>query len=496
MNEYGQSDRPIVSEKHPNNAASAVAEGVEKRGLAKGNLQERNTFRTQSRADVQRALERIRQSAKTKRKERFTALYHHICNPAFLRTAFFALKKDAAPGIDGMTWDAYQEKLEENILDLSDRLRRGSYRAKAVRRVFIPKAGGGERPLGVTALEDKLVQRATAAVLNAIYETDFLPFSYGFRPGRSQHLCSDALCLGVFKRQVNWVLDADIRGFFDAIDHKWMLRFLEHRIGDQRVLRLIQKWLKAGVLEAGKTVAQSEAGTPQGGSISPLLANIYLHYALDLWVQAWRKRSAKGDVIIVRWADDFIVGFQHRWDAERFKRELGERFSRFLLELHPEKTRLFEFGRYAAINRARRGLGKPETFDFLGFTHICGRNLKGQFMVLRKTMRKRLKLRLAGVKLGLRKRLHHPVPTVGKWLGQVVGGYFQYHGIPMNMRALEGFRHRVVRLWSQSIRRRSHMHRCGWDRMTRLANKYLPMPKVVHPYPLQRFGVIPKAGAG
>lgn len=383
MNGYGKSDRSIVSRKSPNKVTSVAAEEMEKRDLAKGNLRRQNTFRTQGRADVQSALKRIRLAARRDKRGQFTALYHHVYNVDFLREAFYALKRKAAPGIDEMTWAVYQEDLEVNLRELSERLKRGSYRAKAVRRVYIPKATGGERPLGVTALEDKIVQRATGAVLSTIYETDFVGFSYGFRLGRSQHLCSGALCLGIFKRKVGWVLDADIRGFFDAIDHKWMLRFLEHRIGDQRILRLVQKWLKAGILEDGKR-HRTDAGTPQGGSISPFLANVYLHYVFDLWIQSWRRSKAKGDVVVVRWADDFIIGSQHEWEAKRILAGLKERFRKFGLELHPEKTKLIEFGRYAASNRKRRGQGKPETFDFLGFTHICGKTLTGRFMVLRK----------------------------------------------------------------------------------------------------------------
>lgn len=489
MNGYGKSDRSIVSRKSPNKVTSVAAEEMEKRDLAKGNLRRQNAFRTQGRADVQSALKRIRLAARRDKKGQLTALYHHVSNPAFLREAFYAIRRKAASGIDGVTWDAYHEDLEANLQDLSERLKRGAYRATAVKRVYIPKASGGQRPLGVTALEDKIVQRSTVAVLSAIYETDFLGFSYGFRPGRSQHQCSGALCLGIFKRKVGWVLDADIRGFFDAIDHEWMIRFLEHRIGDKRVIRLVQKWLNAGVLEDGK-VYRPEAGTPQGGSVSPFLANVYLHYVFDLWIQAWRRSKAKGDVVVVRWADDFIVGLQSEWEARKFLAELKERFKKFGLTLHPDKTRLIEFGRFAASSRKWRGQGKPETFDFLGFTHICGKTRKGAFMVLRKTMKKRQRDKLRELKFELRRRLHDRVPDVGKWLKQVVRGYFQYHGIPMNFRSLESFRHQVVRLWCRSLRRRSQKHRCSWQRVTRLAEKYIPQPKVVHPYPTQQFGVI------
>jgi group II intron reverse transcriptase/maturase len=422
---------------------------------------------------------------------RFTALLHHIYNPAMLREAYFSLKRDAAPGVDGETWRAYGEALEENIQDLSGRLRRGAYRAKPVRRAYIPKADGRQRPLGVPVLEDKLVQRATVEVLNAIYETDFLGFSYGFRPGRSQHNALDALYTGLLTKKVNWVLDADIRGFFDAIDHGWLVKFVEHRIADRRVVRLIQKWLSAGVLEDG-TRTRSEEGTPQGGSASPLLANLYLHYAFDLWVQQWRTTQAQGDVIVVRYADDFIVGFQHRAEAERFLAALRERFAKFGLELHPDKTRLIEFGAYAASNRRKRGLGKPETFNFLGFTHICAKKRdRKNFTVLRQTMRKRLLAKLAEVKAELYRRMHDPVPEVGKWLHSVVLGHFRYYGVPMNSPALGLFRLRVVWHWYRALCRRSQKGRVPWERMQRLIARYLPPVRLYHPYPLRRLGVIP-----
>ena len=365
--------------------------------------------------DLQSALERIRQVACRDKGARFTALWHHVYNVDRLREAYFSLKRNAAPGVDGETWQHYGEDLEGNLQELCTRLKRGAYRAKPVRRVYIPKADGRQRPLGVTALEDKVVQRAVVKVLNAIYESDFLGFSYGFRPGRNPHNALDALYVGIMRKRVNWMLDADIRGFFDAIDHEWLMKFVEHRIADQRVLRHIKKWLNAGVMEDGKRT-QAEKGTPQGGSVSPLLANVYLHYVFDLWVHQWRKRHARGEVIIVRFADDFTVGFQYREDAERFLEELRERFQRFHLELHPEKTRLMEFGRYAAENRKRRGEGKPESFDFLGFTHTCDKTRNGKFIVLRQTMRKRLQSKLREIKIELKRRLHHPVPEAGQWL--------------------------------------------------------------------------------
>jgi len=523
MNGDGKSDRPVVPEKPPNKdglrgrrgyggpstgtkvetpdtakgtptvalpRGGPTAEGVEERGLAKGNPRQQNTSRTQSRADVQSALERVRQAARRDRQLRFTALLHHVYQPETLREAYFRLKREAAPGVDRVTWRQYGEGLEENLQDLTERLKRGAYRAKPVRRTFIPKADGRQRPLGVTALEDKVVQRATVEVLNAIYETDFLGFSYGFRPGRSQHDALDALYTGLLTRKVNWVLDADIRGFFEAIDHGWLVKFVEHRIADRRVVRLIQKWLNAGVLEDG-TWTRSEQGTPQGGSASPLLANIYLHYVFDLWAQQWRRRQARGDVIVVRFADDFIVGFQHKSDAERFWAELAERLKTFALELHPDKTRLLEFGPFAASKRKRRGQGKPETFDFLGFTHICGKKRSnGRFTVIRQTMRKRLQAKLKQVKTELRRRLHDPVPEVGRWLGRVVGGHIRYYGVPMNSPAIALFRYQVGWLWYRSLRRRSQMSRLTWERMLRFINRWLPPARICHPYPLRRLGVI------
>lgn len=523
MNGDGKSDRPVVPGKPPNKGGrrgqgdyggpytgtkaetpdtakgtptvapvrgGPTAEGVEERSLAEGNSRQQNAPRTPSRKGAHSALERVRQAARRDRKLRFTALLHHVYNPEMLREAYFRLKREAAPGVDRVTWRQYGEGLEDNLQDLSARLKRGAYRAKPVRRVFIPKADGRQRPLGVTALEDKLVQRATVEVLNAIYETDFLGFSYGFRPGRSQHNALDALYTGLLTRKVNWVLDMDIRGFFDAIDHGWLVKFVEHRIADRRVVRLIQKWLNAGVLEDG-TRTRSEQGTPQGGSASPLLANIYLHYVFDLWVQRWRRTQARGEVIVVRYADDAVVGFQYESDAERFRAKLAERFSKFALELHPDKTRLIEFGPFAASNRERRGQGKPETFDFLGFTHICGKKRSnGRFTVLRQTIRKRLQAKLKQVKTELRRRLHDPVPEVGRWLGAVVRGHVRYYGVPMNAPAIALFRYRVGWLWYRSLRRRSQKTRLTWERMRRLIDRWLPPARVCHPYPLRRLGVI------
>jgi len=462
---------------------------MEGRGLAKGNSPQQNAPRTQGRAGAPSALERVREVAERDKTVRFTALLHHIANVGSLKAAYFRLKREAAPGVDGETWRHYGEALEGNLQALADRLQRGAYRAKPVRRAYIPKADGRQRPLGVPALEDKLVQRATVEVLNAICEPDFLGFSYGFRPGRSPHDALDALYAGLLTKKVNWVLDADIRGYFDAIDHGWLVKFVEHRIADRRVVRLIQKWLTAGVLEDG-TRTWSETGTPQGGSASPLLANIYLHYVFDLWVQRWRRTQAHGDVIVVRFADDFIVGFQHRAEAERFLAGLRARFAQFGLGLHPGKTRLLEFGPFAAEHRRRAGRGKPETFDFLGFTHICGKKRNGRFTVLRQTIRKRVQAKLSEVKAELRRRWHAPIPQVGAWLRSVVGGHLQYYGVPMNGPALRTFRDQVGRLWYRALARRSHTGRVRWDRMRRLLARWLPPARICHPYPLRRLGVI------
>ncbi len=466
-----------------------MAEQVERRGLAKGKTPRQNTNRALDREVVQSALGRIRQAAVKDKKVKFTSLMHHIYNLSTMREAYYGLKRDAAPGVDGETWRQYGEKLESNLADLSARLRRGAYRAKPVRRAFITKDDGRPRPLGVTALEDKIAQRATVEVLNGIYETDFLGFSYGYRPGRGQHNALDALYVGLLTRRVNWVLDGDISSFFDGLDHEWLMKFVEHRIVDQRVLRLIRKWLNAGVLEQGQWKC-SEEGTPQGGSASPLLANIYLHYVFDLWVQRWRKTKAKGDVIVVRWADDFVVGFEHQSDAEQFHQELAARFAKFKLKLHPEKTRVIEFGRFAAKQRKARGQGKPETFNFLGFTHICSRTRKGKFTVLRRTMSKRKRAKLKEIKMELRQRLHYPVPEVGRWLRLVVAGHNRYYGVPSNLGSLSVFRFHVGRAWYRTLRRRSQKTRLTWERMRRLINLWLPRPMLYHPYPSCRFDVI------
>src|SRR5215208_7808782 len=378
MHGHEKSDLAIVAAKPTNKAEQSAAEPVERRAGTKGNAGQQSTYRTQSRISVTQALERIRKVARARKKERFTALFHHLSIEQ-LEDSFDELKQNAAPGVDGLTWEAYDADLERNLADLHSRLHRGAYRALPSRRMYIPKSDGRQRPLAVAALEDKIVQRAVVALLNAIYEEDFLGFSYGFRPGRGAHDALDALCVGIHGKKVSFILDADIRSFFDEISQEWLIRFLEHRIGDRRIIRLIQKWLKAGVPEDG-VVSVSDRGTGQGSVTSTLLANIYLHYALDLWAARWRRREATGDMIIVRYADDFIIGFQHESNARRFLDEMRERLGRFALSLHPEKTRLIEFGRFAAERRKRRGLGKPDTFNFLGFTFMPSHTRGGSRM--------------------------------------------------------------------------------------------------------------------
>jgi RNA-directed DNA polymerase len=489
MSGHGKSDNSILPRKSSNKVRQRAMERMEGRELAEGKTLEQTTLRTQSWGGVSRALERIREAARKDRKQRFTALLHHVYAVERLRESYFRLRREATPGIDGETWRHYGEKLEENLQNLSERLKRGAYRARPVQRAYIPKADGRQRLIGVPVLEDKIVQRAVAEVMGAIYEQDFLGFSYGFRPERSAHQAIDALSVGIMTKKVSWVLDADIRGFFDTLDHGWLVKFVEHRIGDRRIIGLIWKWLRAGVLEEEKRI-QKEVGTVQGGSISPLLANIYLHYVFDLWVRQWRKKQAQGEVIVVRYSDDFIVGFQHRHEAERFLVDLHERLRRFGLELHPDKTRILEFGRFARENRNRRGEGKPETFNFLGFTHICSQTRKGIFTVLRKTMRKRRQAKLREVHLELRRRMHDPVPEQGTYLRSVVGGHIRYYGVPMNGPSVSAFRKEVCKLWWKVLKRRSHKHRLVWDRMKRLMDRWLPPARVCHPYPLVRLGVI------
>ena len=483
----GESDSAIVAGKPTNKAERSAVEPVEPRAEAEGNASQQSTGRAQSRGTVSQALARIRQAARQRKKEKFTALLHHI-SIALLDEAFFELKEDAAAGVDGLSWADYEQNLERNLEDLHARVHRGAYPALPSRRTYIPRPDGRQRPLAIAALEDKIVQRATAAVLNAIYEEDFLGFSYGFRPGRSTHDALDALDVGINSTKVNWILDADIRSFFDEISQEWLVRFLEHRIGDRRITRLIQKWLKVGVLEDG-IVMVSGRGTGQGSVISPLLANIYLHYVLDLWAERWRRREATGDMIIVRYADDFIVGFQHKVDAQRFLDEMRKRLREFALSLHPEKTRLIEFGRFAARDRKERGLGKPETFNFLGFTIICGKSRAGKFQLKRKTRRDRMRAKLRMVKQEMRRRMHQPIPEQGRWLWHVVRGYFNYHAVPMNTRALAVFRAEIARSWHRVLNRRSQKANLTRVQMDKLIDDWLPKPRILHPWPDKRFAV-------
>lgn len=484
---YGleKSDSSIVATKLANKPGQPGAESVERREGAKGNAGWPHTSRTLSRISVSQRLARVREAARQRKKERFTALFHLI-DLELLRTSFHWLKRRAAAGVDGITWSDYEQGLEANLNDLHGRLHRQAYRALPSRRQYIPKADGKQRPLGIAALEDKIVQRAVVEVLNAVYEEDFLGFSYGFRPKRGQHDALDALATGIARTNVSWILDADISRFFDTVSHDWLIRFLEHRIGDRRVLRLIGKWLKAGVLEDG-VVKATEEGTPQGSVISPLLANIYLHYVFDLWAHRWRHRRAEGNVVMVRYADDIVVGFAKAYDAKRFKRDMQQRLEQFALSLHAEKTRLIEFGRCAVENRLRRGAGKPETFNFLGFTHICGRARNGKFMLGRRTRRDRMRTKLREIKEELRRRWHQSISEQGQWLRRVVQGYFNYYAVPTNTPSLHAFRARVTALWRRALRRRSQKDRSAWSLASRLARDWLPPARVLHPWPVVRF---------
>jgi RNA-directed DNA polymerase len=442
--------------------------------------------RTQDRVNASRGLQGVREAAQRDKGLRFTTLLHHV-NPKLLLDSFYLLKKQAAPGVDRVRWSEYEQGVEDRIADLHDRVHRGAYRAQPSRRVYLLKPDGRQRPIGIAAVEDKIVQQAVATVLQQIYEEDFVGFSYGFRPGRGAHNALDALWAGIITKKVNWILDADIQGFFDHINHAKLMEWMELRIADQRILRLIRKWLKAGVSEDGQW-SETKIGTPQGAVISPLLANLYLHYVLDLWVVEWRKKNAAGDVIIVRYADDFVLGFQHVQDAQRFLEQLRTRLAEYGLELHSEKTRLIQFGRFAAEQRKREGAGKPETFNFLGFTHICSRIWNsGKFTVQRKTVGKRMTAKLQSIAAQLRKRLHHPIAQTGQWLGQVLQGYYNYHAIPGNLRRLYTIRRATARHWLWALRRRSQRSRWTWERFEILIAQYLPEPSILHPHPLERF---------
>jgi len=480
-----ESHSAVVPMKPPNKGARAPAEAVEGRALIQENSVESSTRPTPSGKRVSQGLGGVRRVARERKQERFTALLHHL-TVDLLRESYYALKRNAAPGVDGVRWSEYEDGLEGRLIDLHGRVHRGAYRTQPSRRVYIPKADGRERPLGIAALEDKIVQQAVVTILNQIYEVDFRGFSYGFRPGRSPHQALDALNVGLQRKRVNWVLDADIRGFFDNMNHEWTMKFVAHRVADNRVLRLIRKWLKAGVSEDGEW-SETKVGTPQGAVVSPLLANVYLHYVFDLWAEVWREKVAQGDMIVVRYADDLVVGFEHRAEAERFLQEFQERLAKFGLEIHPEKTRLIEFGRFAQVNRQQRGTGKAETFTFLGFTHICGTNSKGHYVVWRRTAAKRMRAKLQSIKQELRRQMHEPVGVVGAWLKRVAEGYYRYHAVPGNSRVLDRFRERLCRLWWHALRHRSQRRRPGWDAVRPHFHRWIPRPHVLHPYPDARF---------
>lgn len=488
MYERGKSDRLVVSAKPPNKAGQPAAEVVEKRSLAKGNTRQQTTCRTQRRRHrVKIALARIREAAQREKGMRFTALLHHV-TVDLLHVAYESLRREAAPGVDDVTWYEYGQDLDEKIRDLHRRVHRGAYQAKPTRRAYIPKADGSKRALGIASLEDKIVQKAVVEVMSAIYEVDFKGFSYGYRPGRNQHQALDAVAVGIDEMRVSWVLDADIRGCFDTIDHEWLIKFVEHRIADKRIIRLLKKWLKAGVMEGGQW-KESQQGTPQGATISSLLANIYLHYALDLWIQSWRKRQTRWNVFIVRYADDFIVGFQKYEDAARFRYQIVQRLAKFGMKLNEAKTRLIEFGRYAAENRAKKGKGRPDTFNFLGFTHACAISRKGKFFLKRMTDTRRMQRKLSELNREIKRRRHQPISVQGAWLRSVVQGHFNYYAVPGNADRTAMFRREVVRAWRRALNRRSQRGRVNWKRMKRIAAKWLPEASARHPFPSERLRV-------
>ena len=488
MNGMEKSDSGVLAVKSANKGTAFPAEPMERRTEPEGNPESQSTRRAQDRESVAQAADRIRRFVQREPRQRLTTLLHHVTVEA-LRWSFFELKKDAAAGADGMTWGMYESGLESRLADLHDRVHSGAYRATPSRRVNIPKPDGGTRPLGVAALEDKIVQKAVAeTILTPIYEAEFLGFSYGFRPGRGAHSGLDALAVGIARRKINWVVDCDIRGFFDSVSRSWLVRFLEHRIRDKRVIRLITKWLNAGVMEDGEW-RDDLRGTPQGSVISPSLANVYLHYVLDLWFQKWRRHEVKGDTIIVRYADDFVAGFQHKEDAEDFLNAVEERFRSFGLCLHPDKTRFIEFGRFAAGRRRQRGQGRPETFDFLGFTHYCTKTRGGDFQLGRKPVAKRMTRTLKRIKEALCRRRHHNVEATARWLGKVVNGWLNYYAVPTSFRYLSRFAHRLQRLWLRSLRRRSQKDRYKRARLATLAATYWPKLEIRHPWPEQRFAV-------
>jgi RNA-directed DNA polymerase len=481
MRENKQSDESIRPTTYPNKARRCAAEGDEARGLTEGNTNEASEVRTRSRGALPPGLERVRESAVRGKRKQFTALLHHVTEE-LLNEAYHALNRKAVPGVDEVTWEAYGEELPKKIRELHTRLHLGTYKAKASKRARLEKPDGGVRLLGISAVEDKIVQAALTRVLNAIYESDFLGFSYGFRPHRDPHQALDAVSVGIERRKINWLLDADIRGYFDSISHRWLIKFVEHRVGDRRIIRLIKKWLSAGVMD-GKELEKTKQGTPQGATISPLLANVYLHYVFDQWAHQWRKRMARGDMIIVRYADDFVVGFQHRLDAVRFQAALAERLKKFELELHPDKTRIVEFGRFALTNRKEKGLGKPETFNFLGFTHICSKNRKGKFLLRRKTIKSRFRKKLQEIKLKLQARMHEVIEKQGAWLRSVLNGYFNYHAVPTNSAIIQQFRTEIARFWLATLRRRGQKKPITWEKLQPHLEKWLPRARLRRSFP-------------
>ena len=483
-----KSDKAIVPKKQPNNEGLPSAEAVEGRALPKGNTGQTTVVRTQCRAATSSGLAGVRHAVQQGKDVRFTALLHHITVP-LLEQSYFALKRGSAPGIDGVSWQAYGVKLEEKLTELHSRIHRGSYRASPARRKMIPKADGTERALSILCLEDKIVQQAVVYVLEAIYEQDFMGFSYGFRRGRGQHDALDAVSAGIYKKRINWVLDADIQRFFDAMNHNWIRKFLQHRIGDKRLLRLISKWLKVGVMN-GHHVERSKEGSPQGAVISPILANVYLHYAFDLWANTWRRKKASGDMIIIRYADDVVLGFEHESEAQAFLQHLQQRLKAFDLNLHPDKTRLIRFGRYAIRDRKQLGQGKPETFDYLGFTHFCTQSRKnGAFVIGRKTIRKRMRATLRRIKVELRRRMHDSVADTGRWLTKVLQGHVNYFSVSGNSPSIWLFFNEVRYLWIKSLRRRSQKAYINWDKFLRITNRYFPRIRLLHPHPCYRFDV-------
>lgn len=486
MNGLKKSDPAIVAMKPANNGPPGPAEPVEQRAGPKGNPERQSSRRAQKRESETQAADRVRQAARRNPDERLVALLHHVTTES-LHDAYHSLRKDAAAGVDGVTWAAYAHGLGDRLADLHGRVHRGTYRAPPSRRVYIPKEDGGQRPLGIASLEDKVLQRAvTDTILVPIYETEFLGFSYGFRPGRGTHNALDAVAVGMERRKINWIVDADIRGFFDNLGRDQLVQMLEKRIGDKRVIRLIIKWINAGVME-GTDWSDTGKGAPQGGIISPVLSNVYLHYALDTWFHTkWRNRSARGGTIIVRYADDFVCGFEHKGDAKRFLRDLSDRLAQYELELHPGKTRLIEFGRFAKADRKNRGQGKPETFDFLGMTHYCDQSRKGRFRVGRKPSRKRVNRTLRRINEALRKRWHDNRHDTARWLGRVINGWLNYYAVPGSGRYLEAFAHRCKRLLWRALRRRSQRDRTAWEDIETLIKAHWPKVRIRHPWPSQR----------